>query len=95
MRQKQTVSIDVPLVPGMSKPITDLNKKSIGNKNWISNFNKTSAGGGGKGMRIVNHIDEFQEQMQLAVSEQHRHLAMEVFIEKFVTSPRHIESYKF
>jgi propionyl-CoA carboxylase alpha chain len=53
---------------------------------------KASAGGGGKGMRIVGNENEFDEQVQRAMSEA---LAAfgdgSVFIEKYVTSPRHIE----
>ena len=53
---------------------------------------KASAGGGGKGMRIVNNENEFEEQMKLAVSEAISAFGDgSVFIEKFVTSPRHIE----
>ena len=91
---KQAVSkFDVPLVPGTDKPITDLNEaKALATKIGFPILIKASAGGGGKGMRIVNHIDEFQEQMQLAVSEATSAFGDgSVFIEKFVTSPRHIE----
>jgi acetyl-CoA carboxylase biotin carboxylase subunit len=91
---KQAVSkFDVPLVPGTDQPITDVNAArqlaaSIGFPVLI----KASAGGGGKGMRIVNHADEFEEQMKLAVSEATSAFGDgSVFIEKFVTSPRHIE----
>jgi acetyl-CoA carboxylase biotin carboxylase subunit len=83
----------VPLVPGTSEPITDVAAArklatSIGYPVLI----KASAGGGGKGMRIVQSDDEFQEQMERAVSEATSAFGDgSVFIEKYVTQPRHIE----
>lgn len=53
---------------------------------------KASAGGGGKGMRIVENIEEFEEQMKLAVSEATSAFGDgSVFIERYVAGPRHIE----
>jgi acetyl-CoA carboxylase biotin carboxylase subunit len=53
---------------------------------------KASAGGGGKGMRIVNHMDELEEQLNLAKSEALNSFKDDsVFIEKYVGSPKHIE----
>jgi acetyl-CoA carboxylase biotin carboxylase subunit len=53
---------------------------------------KASAGGGGKGMRVVENEGEFQEQMERAVSEATSAFGDgSVFIEKYVTKPRHIE----
>ena len=53
---------------------------------------KAAAGGGGKGMRIVNQVEEFIEQMELAVSEAISAFGDgAVFIERYVSSPRHIE----
>ena len=53
---------------------------------------KASAGGGGKGMRIVHAAVEFEEQMRLAVSEATSSFGDgAVFIERYVGSPRHIE----
>lgn len=91
---KQAVSkFDVPLVPGTDQPVSDINKaKELSQEIGFPILIKASAGGGGKGMRIVNNIDEFEEQMKLAVSEATSAFGDgSVFIEKFVTSPRHIE----
>jgi propionyl-CoA carboxylase alpha chain len=53
---------------------------------------KASAGGGGKGMRIVENPEEFIEQMNMAVSEAISAFGDgAVFIERYVGSPRHIE----
>ncbi|HRH79304.1 MAG TPA: ATP-grasp domain-containing protein, partial [Cellvibrionaceae bacterium] len=53
---------------------------------------KASAGGGGKGMRIVEKAEDFEEQMKLAVSEAKSAFGNgAVFIERYVAGPRHIE----
>src|SRR5690606_7719377 len=53
---------------------------------------KASAGGGGKGMRIVDNANEFEDQMKRAISEAENAFGDgSVSIEKFVTSQRHIE----
>ena len=91
---KQAVSkFDVPLVPGTDQPITDINEaKKLATDIGFPILIKASAGGGGKGMRVVNNVEEFEEQMKLAVSEATSAFGDgSVFIEKFVTSPRHIE----
>ena len=91
---KQAVSkFDVPLVPGTDQPISDINEaKNLAEAIGFPILIKASAGGGGKGMRIVNNVEEFEEQMKLAVSEATSAFGDgSVFIEKFVTSPRHIE----
>lgn len=83
----------VPMVPGVEEAISDVEMaKEIGRRVGYPILIKASAGGGGKGMRIVEREDELKEQMERAISE-----AMSafgdgsVFIEKYVTSPRHIE----
>ena len=84
---------DVPLVPGTEKAIDDVQEaKDIAKEIGYPILIKASAGGGGKGMRIVENEEEFEEQMQRAVSEAKSAFGDgSVFIEKFVTSPRHIE----
>lgn len=53
---------------------------------------KASAGGGGKGMRIVQNKEEMAEQIQLAMNEAKAAFGdSSVFIEKYISSPKHIE----
>lgn len=84
---------NIPLVPGTDGAIDDVQEarekaEQIGYPVLI----KASAGGGGKGMRLVNSSDEFESQMDRAVSEAINSFGDgRVFIEKFVNSPRHIE----
>ncbi|MFD1469525.1 acetyl-CoA carboxylase biotin carboxylase subunit [Hymenobacter caeli] len=84
---------DIPLVPGTEEAITDVPAaQAIAAQVGFPILIKASAGGGGKGMRIVNSADEFVEQMQLAVSEATSAFGDgSVFIEKYIGSPRHIE----
>lgn len=83
----------IPLVPGTAKAIESVEEgKQIAENVGFPLLIKASAGGGGKGMRIVNAVDEFEEQMRLAVSEAVSSFGDgAVFIERYVGSPRHIE----
>ncbi|MEQ9305561.1 MAG: biotin carboxylase N-terminal domain-containing protein, partial [Marinoscillum sp.] len=94
LASKQAVKeFDVPLVPGMDEPISDIGAaKQVAMQIGYPVMIKASAGGGGKGMRIVNDPKDFEEQMTRAVSEAKSSFGDDsVFIEKFITSPKHIE----
>ena len=84
---------DVPLVPGTDEKITDIAPaKEIANDIGYPILIKAAAGGGGKGMRVVETAESFEEQMKLAVSEATSSFGDgSVFIERYVGSPRHIE----
>lgn len=91
---KEAVShYDIPMVPGTDKAITDIAAaKNIAKEIGFPILIKASAGGGGKGMRVVENEKEFEDQMNRAISEAENAFGDgSVFIEKFVTSPRHIE----
>jgi propionyl-CoA carboxylase alpha chain len=91
---KQAVSkYNIPLVPGTEEAISDLGEaKKRASEIGYPILIKASAGGGGKGMRIVEREEDFEEQMQRAVSEAVSAFGDgAVFIEKFIQSPRHIE----
>ncbi len=84
---------DIPMVPGIDEAIEDIGiAKEIAGKIGYPVLIKASAGGGGKGMRIVEKEADLEEQMQRAISEATSSFGDgSVFIEKYVTSPRHIE----
>lgn len=91
---KQAVKdFGIPMVPGTDHAIEDIDEAhKIANEAGYPVLIKASAGGGGKGMRVVNSEDELEEQMERAKSEALSAFGdASVFIEKFVTSPRHIE----
>ncbi|KQC02347.1 acetyl-CoA carboxylase biotin carboxylase subunit [Pedobacter sp. Hv1] len=83
----------IPMVPGTEEAITDINEaKERAVEVGFPILIKAAAGGGGKGMRIVEKVADFEEQMHLAVSEATSAFGDgSVFIERYVTSPRHIE----
>jgi acetyl-CoA carboxylase biotin carboxylase subunit len=95
---KQAVkSYNVPLVPGVDHAITDIQEAiKIAEEVGYPILIKASAGGGGKGMRLVENSADFESQMKLAQNEARSSFGDDaVFIEKFVTKPRHIEIQVF
>ena len=84
---------DIPMVPGIDKAISDTEKaKEIARDIGFPILIKASAGGGGKGMRIVEKEKDLEDQMKRAISEAQSAFGDgSVFIEKYVASPRHIE----
>jgi acetyl-CoA carboxylase biotin carboxylase subunit len=86
-------SYNIPMVPGIEEAITDVTlAQKIAGEIGFPILIKASAGGGGKGMRVVNNIEELPEQMARAISEAISAFGDgSVFIEKYVNSPRHIE----
>ena len=84
---------NIPMVPGTDHAIVDVAEaKAVAAKAGYPILIKASAGGGGKGMRVVNNDEELEEQMHRAMSEALSAFGSDaVFIEKFVSSPRHIE----
>ena len=84
---------NIPMVPGTEEAITNVNEaKERAVEVGFPILIKAAAGGGGKGMRIVESVSDFEEQMDLAVSEATSAFGDgAVFIERYVTSPRHIE----
>ena len=87
------LAFNVPMVPGINEAISDIESaKAKATEIGFPVLIKASAGGGGKGMRVVNNVEEFEEQMRLAISEAQSAFGDgSVFIEKYVGSPRHIE----
>src|SRR5690606_24957221 len=87
------LKFNIPMVPGTEEAIRDIalaqkRAAEIGFPILI----KAAGGGGGKGMRIVENPGDFIEQMDLAVSEATSAFGDgSVFIERYVSSPRHIE----
>jgi len=84
---------DIPMVPGVDRAVTDPKEAiEIAHQIGFPILIKAAAGGGGKGMRIVENENEVEEQMQRAISEALSAFGDgSVFIEKYITSPRHIE----
>lgn len=84
---------NIPMVPGIDEAVTEIKKaEQVANTIGYPILIKAAAGGGGKGMRIVNAASELEHQMERAISEALSAFGDgSVFIEKYITSPRHIE----
>ncbi len=84
---------NVPMVPGTEDPIQSVEEaKEIAARIGFPILIKASAGGGGKGMRVVESMEVLEEQMRMAKSEALSSFGDDaVFIEKYVGAPRHIE----
>lgn len=84
---------NIPMVPGTDEAITSIpDAKVLAAEIGYPILIKASAGGGGKGMRVVDDPESFEDEMDRAVSEAISAFGDgAVFIERFVTSPRHIE----
>ena len=91
---KEAVShYNIPMVPGVDHAITDIEEaKRTATAIGFPILIKASAGGGGKGMRVVENEKDFVAQMDRAISEAVAAFGDgSVFIEKYVASSRHIE----
>jgi len=84
---------EIPMVPGIEEAITDVKlAQKIAKEIGFPILIKAAAGGGGKGMRVVEKLSDLPEQMERAISEAVAAFGDgSVFIEKYVGSPRHIE----
>jgi acetyl-CoA carboxylase biotin carboxylase subunit len=82
----------VPLVPGSDGAVSDVEAGVIAKKIGYPVMIKASAGGGGKGMRLVRREGEFESSLRMARSEAHSAFGDDsVYIEKFIERPRHVE----
>jgi propionyl-CoA carboxylase alpha chain len=84
---------NIPMVPGVDHAIIDIEEaKKSATTIGFPILIKASAGGGGKGMRVVDNEHDFVPQMNRAISEAVAAFGDgSVFIEKYVASSRHIE----
>ncbi len=91
--KKAVGAYNIPMVPGTDEAITDpIYAKELGRKIGYPILIKASAGGGGKGMRVVKKEEELEENMNLAISEATSSFGDgSVFIEKYIESNKHIE----
>ena len=83
----------LPVIEGSDGGIEDINQaKKICEKIGFPVLIKASGGGGGKGMKIVKKLEEFENLFLTAKQEAKKFFGNdEVYIEKFFQNPRHIE----
>ena len=85
--------VHVPVVPGSEEPATNLEQaRKLARELGYPVLLKAAAGGGGKGMRRVNAESELEASIRDAASEAERAFhSREIYIEKVIERPRHIE----
>lgn len=95
--RKRMQNFNVPIVPGTTNSIKSAEEGiKISEEIGYPILLKAAAGGGGKGMRIVNSPGEFESAFEAAKRESMKAFASEeIYIEKFIKKPRHIEVQVF
>lgn len=86
--------VGVPTVPGSDGVLTQDNKlnQQIAEQIGYPVIVKATAGGGGKGMRVVHHSDELIQAIELTQAEAKAAFANgDLYMEKYLQHPRHIE----
>ncbi len=91
--RQQMEKAGVPFVPGTSRGLESADQaEQVAGKIGYPVMLKAAAGGGGKGMRLVHRPEELKSALEAAQSEAERAFGdREVYIEKAIVSPRHIE----
>lgn len=91
--KKTMADVGVPVVPGLDGTTADAELV----KGWAKHAGypiiiKATAGGGGKGMRLVNSEDEVESLLEMARAEAKAAFGNDqVYIEKYIKNPRHVE----
>ena len=85
--------VGVPVLEGTDEPITNIEDGAkIAKEIGFPVIIKAAFGGGGRGMRIVKEQKDFKDMFESATNESMKYFGRnEVFIEKYVENPRHIE----
>ncbi|NYV67504.1 pyruvate carboxylase [Bacillus sp. Gen3] len=91
--KEQALLAKIPVIPGSDGPVHTLGEvQEFGESYGYPIIIKASLGGGGRGMRIVNHAGEVEEAYSRAKSEAKAAFGNdEVYVEKFIKNPKHIE----
>jgi len=91
--REQAIKANIPVIPGSDGPVSSVEDvKQFGETYGFPIIIKASLGGGGRGMRIVNSMDEVEEAYNRAKSEAKAAFGNdEVYVEKYISKPKHIE----
>ncbi len=97
MAKKTVKEIGLPVVPGSDGSVNTAAKgKALAVEMGFPVIIKAASGGGGKGMQVVEKVDEFEELFSRCRSEAKANFGDDtVYIEKFLANPRHIEIQVF
>lgn len=93
LAKQAAIAAGVPTVPGTDHPVETLAEAiAFGHENGFPVFVKSAAGGGGRGMRVVNHEEELREAFERAASEAKASFGKsDVYLEKYLQDPKHVE----
>ena len=91
--KKTMIENDVPVVPGSDGVVETIEEaKEIADRIGYPIMVKASAGGGGRGIRLVEKPEELEAAITAAKQEAKQFFANDdIYIEKFIVNPRHIE----
>lgn len=91
--KKTMIAAGVPVVPGSDGVVKSVSEaKKIAAEIGYPIMVKASAGGGGRGIRLVNEESELEVAMTAAMQEAKQFFANDdIYIEKFIVNPRHVE----
>jgi acetyl-CoA carboxylase biotin carboxylase subunit len=91
--RRAAIAAGAPVVPGTTEPLASLEEaREIAARFGYPVMLKAAAGGGGKGMRLVERVDDLQSAFETAQSEAQSAFGdSSVYLEKAVERPRHIE----
>jgi pyruvate carboxylase len=91
--RQQAIQANIPVIPGSDGPISNLEEAEVFGRDYgYPIMIKAALGGGGRGMRVVRSEAELMESYNRAKSEAKSAFGNdEVYIEKFVENPKHIE----
>jgi len=91
--KKAMTEVGVPVLPGTDEPLSSAEEgERFANEIGYPVIIKAAFGGGGRGMRIVHEASEFKKLFEEAQTESVKYFAKdEVFIERYLENPRHIE----
>lgn len=84
---------DVPIVPGTTEPVTDAGEvRAFAEEHGYPLAIKADGGGGGRGLKVVEHEDEIEDALEDAKREGEAYFDNpRVYVERFLENPRHIE----
>ncbi len=85
--------LGIHILPGINSPITNIKQAlHVAQQIGFPIIIKAAFGGGGRGMRIVRNSEEFEQMFTSATNESKKFFGKdEMFIEKYLINPRHIE----
>jgi len=91
--KKMAIEAEVPIIPGVDYAIKDYEKAAeVAQMVGFPVMLKASNGGGGRGMRIVNCLEDLEQEFEEAKNESKKAFGDDkIFIEKYLRSPKHIE----